>query len=622
MHEGQRLGRYHLGMRIGEGGVGVVYVGLDDEGRAYAVKILKPHVAGDPEARNRLAREVATLQRLRHPAIAEVVDADATGPMPYLVTRYIPAPSLHQQVHQRGPLGTSDLVRLGNGMGQALAAIHRAGVVHRDLKPANVLMAADPVLIDFGLAHVLDDTRLTRTGMVMGTPGYLCPELIAGAPVHTSADWWAWAATMAFAATGRAPFGGGRADIVLDRVRRGDADLAGVPVALVDTLRRGLLPEPDQRPEPAELRVALLDLDAAAPQDALTQALTTRTDQLASADLATAFVDLRGSLPAVREPAAARAWRTPADGVPLPSPVSPRSTTGIQSNASATAATFSPATAPADATVANPVAATLRTAAAPATAPVSSSLAPSASSSHGGPGSQYGRTPPPSPAPYGRYPGHTDPAATGPARTGDSHSALTAGPHARRWNILATVAALCLLAGHIPVVTIGISILIGVLARTVAMLQDSLYRRRQERGSARTDPLVVTLGSPWHLLRGGLHTVAAAVPALVVGGAVAYLVAFMAGAGEIGAAVPALSGPHLAVGAAAAYFVAWWGPGGVTLRRGSRWMARAMSPGLTGRRAYLAVTTLVAASAAILLWRSGADPASVDWFPWPRQPLR
>jgi serine/threonine protein kinase len=302
MHEGQRLGQYHLGMRIGEGGVGVVYLGLDDEGRAYAVKVLKPHVAGDPEARNRLAREVATLQRLRHPAIAEVLDADVTGPVPYLVTRYIPAPSLHQHVRQRGPLSAAELVQLGNGMGQALAAIHRAGVVHRDLKPANVLMGADPVLIDFGVAHVLDDTRLTRTGMVMGTPGYLCPELITGAPVHTSADWWAWAATMAFAATGRAPFGEGRADIVLDRVRRGDADLDGVPDPLVDTLRRGLRPEPDRRPEPAELRVALLDVDRAAPSD---RAAGTHPAQIATDDEATVSMDLRGSRPAARAPAAA-----------------------------------------------------------------------------------------------------------------------------------------------------------------------------------------------------------------------------------------------------------------------------------------------------------------------------
>jgi hypothetical protein len=153
------------------------------------------------------------------------------------------------------------------------------------------------------------------------------------------------------------------------------------------------------------------------------------------------------------------------------------------------------------------------------------------------------------------------------------------------------------------------------------MLHESLHRRRQERGPARTDPLVVTLGSPWHLLRGVLHTLVAAVPALLVGGAVAYLVGFFAGEGEIGATVPAFSGPSLALGAAAAYFVAWWGPGGVTLRRGSRSMARAMSPGLTGRRAYLAVTALVAAAAAILLWQSGSDPASVDWFPWPAQPL-
>jgi serine/threonine protein kinase len=198
---GARLGRYRLVQRIGEGGMGVVHLALDDDGRAVALKVLRPHVAGDPVARERLAREEDSLRRVRHPRVADFLDADVDCDTPYVVTQYVPAPSLESRVRASGPLDPGALARLGNGLGEALAAIHAAGVVHRDLKPANVLMLdGDPVVIDFGIAHIADDVRLTSTGLVMGTPGYLSPEVLAGAPVVHATDWWGWAATMAFAA--------------------------------------------------------------------------------------------------------------------------------------------------------------------------------------------------------------------------------------------------------------------------------------------------------------------------------------------------------------------------------------------------------------------------------------
>lgn len=359
---GGRLGRYRLAHRIGEGGSGVVYVGLDDEGRAYAIKVLRPHVAGEPDARRRLAREVETLQRVRHPAIAEVIDADIDSTTPYIVTRYVPARSLHDVVSDHGPFHAADLIRLGNGMGQALAAIHSVGVVHRDLKPGNVLVEnGDPVLIDFGIAHIVDDTRLTQHGMVMGTPGYLAPELLAGNPVTAATDWWSWAATMAFAASGRPPFGADRTEAVLERVRTGEPDLHGVPEALVDVLRRALSPDADTRPRPRELRTALLDLQADTGDWESTRAITTlgdgrtgastesaagtqeaptgrqspaRTDATAvdDAPVETIVLPLDGPrarageraakawtpavvpLPGVEKEAAARAWNTPPSG--------------------------------------------------------------------------------------------------------------------------------------------------------------------------------------------------------------------------------------------------------------------------------------------------------------------
>ncbi|WP_255514916.1 serine/threonine-protein kinase [Quadrisphaera sp. INWT6] len=143
-------------------------------------------------------------------------------------------------------------------MGDALAAIHAAGVVHRDLKPGNVLVSdGEPVVIDFGIAQVADDVRLTSAGLVMGTPGYLSPEVLDGASVATSGDWWGWAATLAFAATGRPPFGRGPTEAVLSRVRRGAADLTGAPEPLVELLAAALSADPALRPPPRRLRQAV-----------------------------------------------------------------------------------------------------------------------------------------------------------------------------------------------------------------------------------------------------------------------------------------------------------------------------------------------------------------------------
>lgn len=255
---GRRLGPYRILVRIGEGGMGVVYQAVGTGGQPVAVKVLRPHVAAEPDSRRRLAREVETLRRVRHPRVAEVLAADVHGPVPYLVTRYVPGPPLDDFIDRNGPLDEKALIRLGRGLGDALATIHSAGVVHRDLKPGNVLMLdGDPVVIDFGIAHAADDSRLTSTGLVMGTPGYLSPELLEGDDVTTATDWWGWAATMTFAATGRPPFGRGPLEAVLDRVRRGAVDLTGVPPSLAPVLTAALSADPGARPRPGALRRAL-----------------------------------------------------------------------------------------------------------------------------------------------------------------------------------------------------------------------------------------------------------------------------------------------------------------------------------------------------------------------------
>ncbi|HEX3005914.1 MAG TPA: serine/threonine-protein kinase [Angustibacter sp.] len=252
------LGPYRLRGKLGEGGMGVVHLGLDGAGRAVAVKVLRSHIAHDPEARARLAREVTTLRRVQHPFVAGVIDADVDGDQPYIVTRFVPGPGLDEVVRDHGPLAPPDLLRLGRGLSGALQAIHAVHVVHRDLKPANVLLAdGDPVVIDFGIAHVADDVRLTSTGLVMGTPGYLSPEVIDGERVSEATDWWGWAATLAFAASGRPPFGRGPMDVVIDRVRRGQCDLDGVDARLRPLLLAALAVDPRRRPGTGEVLDAL-----------------------------------------------------------------------------------------------------------------------------------------------------------------------------------------------------------------------------------------------------------------------------------------------------------------------------------------------------------------------------
>ncbi len=251
---GLRVGDYRLLARIGEGGMGVVHLAQATDGRRVALKVLRPHIIGDDEARERLAREVASLRRVRSPRIAEIIDADPWGDTPFVATRYVPGLSLHEHVRDEGPVAGEDLRYLAAGLAEAVLAVHSVGVLHRDIKPSNVLMEGRaPVLIDFGLARLADDPRLTMTGWLLGTPGYLAPEVLYGDDATTAADVHAWAATLAFAATGTPPFGRGPAVAVMDRVRRGEYDLGGVPAELAPVLEAALAPDPEARPTLAAL---------------------------------------------------------------------------------------------------------------------------------------------------------------------------------------------------------------------------------------------------------------------------------------------------------------------------------------------------------------------------------
>ncbi len=258
---GLTVGGYTLRARLGEGGMGVVHLGQKPGERPVAIKVLRPHVVGDDEARRRLAREVSSLSRVRSRRIAEIVDADPWGDIPFVATRYVPGLSLHDHVQEEGPLEGEDLLWFADCLAEALDAVHSVGVLHRDIKPSNVIMEGrTPILIDFGLARVAEDSRITMNGWLLGTPGYLAPEILYGDDASAASDVHAWAATVAYAGTGRAPFGRGPSVAIMDRVRRGEHDLTGLDPVVLDLVEEALAPDGADRPSLDEVRDWIEDL--------------------------------------------------------------------------------------------------------------------------------------------------------------------------------------------------------------------------------------------------------------------------------------------------------------------------------------------------------------------------
>jgi serine/threonine protein kinase len=243
------VGDYTLLHRIGEGGMGVVHLARRPGGERVALKMLRPHIVGDEEARQRLAREVGSLSRVRSKWVAEIVDADPWADIPYVATRYVPGLSLHDHVQEEGPIEGDDLLWFAACLAEGVSSVHEVGVLHRDIKPSNVLMEGrTPILIDFGLARVADDPKLTHTGWLLGTPGYLAPEILYGENATAAADVHSWAATVAYAAIGGPPFGRGPSMAIMDRVRRGEHDLGAMSGPLRDVVAACLHPEPLERP--------------------------------------------------------------------------------------------------------------------------------------------------------------------------------------------------------------------------------------------------------------------------------------------------------------------------------------------------------------------------------------
>ncbi|MDN3357927.1 PQQ-binding-like beta-propeller repeat protein [Actinomadura sp. DC4] len=251
----RRIGGYQLLGRLGAGGMGTVYLGRSPAGLPVAIKLVHTELADEPSFRTRFAREVTAARAVSGAFTAPVIDADPNARSPWLVTAFLPGMTLHEAVIRHGPFPIPAVYALGASLAEALVSVHRVGVVHRDLKPANVILAPDgPRLIDFGIAHAADAAVVTRTGSVVGSPGFLAPEQAVGGATGPASDVFALGAVLTFAATGESPFGRGGAPALIYRVVHDAPRLDGVQDPELRALLAACLDKnPWNRPDPGHV---------------------------------------------------------------------------------------------------------------------------------------------------------------------------------------------------------------------------------------------------------------------------------------------------------------------------------------------------------------------------------
>jgi serine/threonine protein kinase len=601
----EMIGPYKLLRRLGQGGMGVVYLAEGPVHKEVALKVLRPHVAHDPTARARLEREATTLMKVSHPGVAGILDHDLRTDRPYLVTRFIPGRPLDEQVDDRGPLTPQRWLPLAGCLAESLQAIHQAGVIHRDLKPGNVMMLnGKPVMIDFGIAQAADDLRLTQTGLVIGTPGYLAPELIEGEMVSESADWWGWAATVAYAATGRRPFGKGPFEVVLHRVHTGKADLDGLDPRLKPLLAAAL--SPDRRDRPTQLEIMTGLNRYAEGRDAL---IPDPTIEVAAKDTVQLDPPTAQMTRVMPEQAPAAPGHDPAEVASMvPAVIPPLSAFAplrdkvrdVAAQHKAKAAPVHPANYSPAPNAAAPAALPLTYQGAPGTAVAPYQPAYPQPSYRPQPSYQPQPQPDPSyrPAPY-----HGQPVAS--AKPAGDAAAPANQQAARSVVVVALMLALAGLMALYPGLGLLVTALLVAFARTVDRGSTALMRRRQVRGGrGKSDGVIAVAASPVHLLAASLTTLFCLILPVIVGFIVGGSVTAMAASAK-SLDWPPLSAVGYASGGIAGLIALWWGPGGSSLRRGTKITLRSVVRP-TWLSLLVAVLLLVAAVAAF----SGAASGS------------
>lgn len=240
-------GRYEVERLVGTGGTARVYRAVDRLlRRAVAVKVYEHRVVAVEQLRR--ARERTVQASIDHPGVVALFDSGADGGRPYLVMQLVEGEDLAERL-LAGPLGADEVVELATQLAEALAHVHAQRVVHRDLKPANILLGPDgPLISDFGIAHELDSTHITGTGLVTGTAAYLAPEQILGERAEPSTDVYALGLILIECLTGEREYPGTLAESAMARLHRSPRIPAGLPDPLAHTLSRMTAREPADRP--------------------------------------------------------------------------------------------------------------------------------------------------------------------------------------------------------------------------------------------------------------------------------------------------------------------------------------------------------------------------------------
>lgn len=609
LEPGSEVGGYTVVAPLGSGGMGTVYRALDGAGNAVALKLLHPHVGADPAARDRLRREVVALQRLRHPAVAAVLDAEADSTEAFIVTELVAGRNLEDHVRDNGPLDPHQLADFADGLHGALAAVHEAGVVHRDLKPSNVLVTdTGPVLIDFGIAQAADDPRITSTGLVIGTPGYLAPELLDDAEPTPETDWWGWAAVLAFAATGRPPFGLRPLAAVIARARSGEADLEGLGPRTTAALGQALAGEAADRLPPAELvdelhEAAATGDTAAASETVVLPAGYADDTELFSSGQATQRLDADPATQRLppQDADSTAVWGTgAAAGGTQVYPVQ----RGVRRESA-----YPRVDQPADTAVFG---------APPRQEQAYDDYGRDDDRADGG--GDWDRHD------QGQWPLGDDGGEYSDDAYPEGEGGYTRPPARRRWGTVGSLGLLAVVgAMTYPGVTLIALAVALVLARAFGSTVEAMHRRRERKGVRGSDALVAVVSSPWHLLRAivGLlpSVVVAASAVVIVLGALWWLIG--SGRWTPGSTAPGQSPDGLVAAAiiGGAFLLGlillWWGPMSGLTRIGTRRLLAVVAPGRRGATVLVLITLAVTA----VLTAQLLSDQPIHWAPLPEVDL-